>query len=79
MHICHFICYFSYVLKCGEWPYLFATIVANENILLDIAVLNTSNLKRKYQGGVEKVPKQFHILFEWLVSVNYFDRWLLFF
>jgi len=23
--------------KCGEWPYLFATIVANTKILLDIA------------------------------------------
>jgi len=43
MHICHFICYFSYVLKCGEWPYLFATIVANEKILLDIAALDRMN------------------------------------
>ncbi len=25
--------------KCGEWLYLFATIVANTKILLDIAVL----------------------------------------
>ena len=27
-------------LKCGEWAYLFATNVANEKILLDIAVLD---------------------------------------
>jgi len=39
--ICHFICFFSNVLKCGEWPYLFATIVANEKILLDIAALKS--------------------------------------
>ena len=26
--------------KCGEWPYLFATIVANAKIMLDIADLN---------------------------------------
>ena len=25
--------------KCGEWPYSFATIVANEKILLAIAAL----------------------------------------
>jgi len=25
--------------KCGEWPYLFATIVASTKILLDIATL----------------------------------------
>ena len=25
--------------KCGEWPFSFATIVANEKILLDIAEL----------------------------------------
>ncbi len=25
--------------KCGEWPYLFATIVANTKILLDTADL----------------------------------------
>ena len=26
--------------KCGEWPYSFATFVANEKILLDIIALN---------------------------------------
>ncbi len=30
---------FYYSIKCGEWPYLFATIVANAKILLDIAAL----------------------------------------
>jgi len=30
---------FCYSIKCGEWPYLFATIVANGKILLDIAGL----------------------------------------
>ncbi len=30
---------FCYSVKCGEWPYLFATIVANGKILLDIAAL----------------------------------------
>ena len=31
---------FCYFIKCGEWPYLFATIVANTKILLDIAALD---------------------------------------
>ncbi len=30
---------FCYSIKCGEWPYLFITIVANGKILLDIAAL----------------------------------------
>ena len=30
--------------KCGERPYLFATIVANTKILLDIAVLDNAGL-----------------------------------
>ena len=32
-------------LKCGKYPYLFATIVANTKILLDIAVLYCLNSK----------------------------------
>ena len=27
---------FAMSQKCGEWPYLFATIVMNEKIMLDI-------------------------------------------
>ncbi len=33
----HFDYYFSFALKCGEWAHLFATNVAKEKILLDIA------------------------------------------
>jgi len=31
---------FAKSLKCGEWAYLFVTIVTNEEILLDIADLH---------------------------------------
>jgi hypothetical protein len=34
--------------KCGEWPYLFATIVANTKIMLDIA-----ELEQELEGVLE--------------------------
>ena len=30
--------------KCDEWPNLFATVVANVELLLDIALLSSSSL-----------------------------------
>ncbi len=38
-HIRWFRCSFATSQKCGEWPNLFATIVANTELPLDIAVL----------------------------------------
>jgi len=35
--------------KCGKWPYLFATIVANTKILLDIVDLD-DNIYRAFHG-----------------------------
>ena len=37
-----------YHKKCGEWPFLFATIVANAKIMLDIAALEDD-----YSNAVE--------------------------
>jgi len=37
-------------LKWGEWPYSFATIVANVKMLLDIAALGES----RYQYSTDK-------------------------
>ncbi len=38
-HIRSYRCFFATSQKCGEWPNLFATIVANTELALDIAVL----------------------------------------
>ncbi len=40
IHICTLIAIFIMYYKCGEWAHLFATNVANEYILLDIAGLD---------------------------------------
>jgi hypothetical protein len=32
--------------KCGNWLYIFATVVANTNIMLEIAYLELSSIKK---------------------------------
>ncbi len=45
--------------KCGEWPYLFATSVANTKILLDIAGLGSAKHSIMFQRfrNLKKVKK----------------------
>ncbi len=48
--------------KCGEWPYSFATIVANEKIMLDIAALVLCHrINVPSSGKVKRISSEYKI------------------
>ena len=64
--------------KCGKWPYLFATNVANKKILLDIAVLkarvNTYSWKQTMKTLIKFSAGSFFRICFYLLYFTYWSH-----